>query len=303
MKKTWQAEFYPQFMNMTIKELNQFVGINRLSDLSDKSIKNNFGEIFRFKKDDGKEQHKLSIEQLPTNFDWKKHLKPTESQGGCGSCYAYAAMRMLEARIKIKYNDDVKLSVQHNLDCSYYNQGCKGGYSYLVLKFAKDFELVPESCHPYKAEIGKCSDSCDTNKLDFPYTVENYSYLGGAYGRSNELLMMEELYKNGPFVVSIEPDYNFVYYKSGIYSGVKDDTWIKTGVLTPPEWRKVDHSVLLVGWGYDEKLKEKYWLIQNSWGSNWGDEGFFKIKRGTDELHVESMAEVATPGIKKKKIF
>jgi cathepsin C len=60
--------------------------------------------------------------------------------------------------------------------------------------------------------------------------------------------MMEELYKNGPIVVSFEPDYNFMMYKSGVYHSFEDSTWIEKG-LPKPEWQKVDHSVLLVGWG------------------------------------------------------
>lgn len=108
--------------------------------------------------------------------------------------------------------------------------------------------------------------------------------------------MMEELQKNGPFVVSIEPDYDFMFYKDGIYHGL-DDNWMKKG--TPlPEWRKVDHSVLLAGWGEDAETKEKYWLIQNSWGSNWGENGYFRIRRGVDELSVESTCEIGTPGLK-----
>jgi len=314
VKKSWKEELYPQFMNMTLKELNDFVGFSRNKEELFR-VNENFNDLnnkLRFKQEKTSNQEKnftfhnstnVDVEEkfmkFPKNFDWKDKLKPTESQGGCGSCYAYAAMRMLEARIKILFDDDVKLSVQHALDCSYYNQGCKGGYSFLVFKFSQDFELVPEDCHPYNAKIGKCSDSCDVNKLDFPYTVENFSYLGGGYGRTDENMMMEELYKNGPFVVSIEPDADFVYYKSGIYSGIKNETWVTQGI-SPPDWRKVDHSVLLVGWGEDEETKEKYWLIQNSWGINWGEEGFFKIKRGTDELHVESMGEIATPALKDK---
>jgi cathepsin C len=316
IKKSWKEGLYPQFMNMSLKELNDFVGFSRNKEELMRTGREDFrdqGDKIRFRQGYNKQSQEKNFtfhnstkedledkfKKLPKNFDWKDKLKPTESQGGCGSCYAYAAMRMLEARIKILFDDDVKLSVQHALDCSYYNQGCKGGYSFLVFKFSQDFELVPEDCHPYNAKIGKCADSCDVSRLDFPYTVESFSYLGGGYGRTDETMMMEELYKNGPFVVSIEPDADFVYYQSGIYSSINNITWVTQGI-SPPEWRKVDHSVLLVGWGEDEETKEKYWLIQNSWGINWGEHGYFKIKRGTDELHVESMGEIATPGLKDK---
>jgi len=172
------------------------------------------------------------------------------------------------------------------------------------MKFSKEFELVPEDCHPYKENVGKCSDSCNLEKLNFPYIVEKYSFLSGSYGAkidSNttmEYLMIEELYNNGPFVVSLFPDHDFMYYEKGIYKAKKSTEWVKLGI-SPPHWRKVGHSALLVGWGVDDKSGDKYWLIQNSWGDNWGEDGYFKILRGRDELHIESMGEIATPGLKK----
>lgn len=68
---------------------------------------------------------------------------------------------MISARLKIKYNENVMISAQHLLDCNYYNQGCDGGYPYLVNKFASEIEMVPESCKPYRATDGMCSDMCD----------------------------------------------------------------------------------------------------------------------------------------------
>jgi cathepsin C len=76
----------------------------------------------------------------------------------------------------------------------------------------------------------------------------DYKYLGGSYGKCNEQLMMEELYKRGPFVVSFEPDYSFMMYNSGIYNPIEDKTWLEMG-FPRPEWERIDHAVLLVGWG------------------------------------------------------
>jgi cathepsin C len=122
----------------------------------------------------------------------------------------------------------------------------------------------------------------------------DYKYVGGSYGLCNEFSMMEELQKNGPFVVSFEPDYNFMMYKTGIYHTMRLKSWKQKGI-SKPEWQKVDHSVLLVGWGTDPISGEKFWILQNTWGPQWGEEGFFRIKRGSDELGVESICESASP--------
>jgi len=75
----------------------------------------------------------------------------------------------------------------------------------------------------------------------------DYKYLGESYGKCNELLMMEELKNKGPFVVSFQSDANFIYYKSGIYHSVERETYSNKNINK--EWTKIDHSVLLVGWG------------------------------------------------------
>jgi cathepsin C len=107
--------------------------------------------------------------------------------------------------------------------------------------------------------------------------------------------MMKELYENGPFVVSFEPDYNFMFYQSGVFHSVENIPGVDIPLFKKPEWEKVDHSVLLVGWGEDPVTGEKYWLVQNTWGPDWGENGFFRIRRGTDESAIESICEAGTP--------
>lgn len=85
-------------------------------------------------------------------------------------------------------------------------------------------------------------------------------------------------------------------YKSGIYHSIDEKTWISKGI-PKPEWTKVDHSVLLVGWGEDQQTHEKFWVIQNTWGPQWGEDGFFRMRRGFDEFGIESICEAADPVI------
>merc|ERR550514_1512830 len=93
--------------------------------------------------------------------------------------------------------------------------------------------------------------------------------------------MIQELYNNGPLVVSFEPAEDFMFYSDGIYSSAG----------SKPEWERVDHAVLLVGYG--EEDGKKYWRIQNSWGPDWGEDGFFRMAMGVDESGVESIAVAA----------
>jgi cathepsin C len=239
--------------------------------------------------------YSVDVTDLPKSFDWHDSLKGPRSQGDCGSCYIFATLAMLQARLKIHYEEDVVLSVQHSINCNFYNQGCDGGYPFLVEKYANEYGLVDDKCSSYKASNGHCGDVCDISELEKIYHVKDYRFIGGSYGKSNEREMMLELQKNGPIVVSFEPSYDFMYYQSGIYHSVNAAEWILKGE-DKPEWEKVDHSVLCYGWG--EEDGEKFWMLQNTWGSDWGESGFFRMRRGTDESHIESLAEAADPIIK-----
>ena len=103
---------------------------------------------------------------------------------------------------------------------------------------------------------------------------------------------------NGPIVVSFEPAADFMYYSGGVYHSIEPE-YIQRG-QPRPEWERVDHSVLCYGWGETED-GEKYWLLLNSWGSGWGENGSFRMRRGVDESAIESLAEAATPYIVTKQ--
>jgi len=234
---------------------------------------------------------------LPQEFDWshpqngKIFVEPVMDQGSCGSCYMVSTMRMLTTRHKIRLNDTTlePWSISFPLHCSEYTQGCKGGYPELTAKWSEDVGLLPASCAPYDTE-GKCQVSCDVKKLSKRYRAANYRYVGGFYGGSNPAEMMLELVKYGPMVVAFEPSEDFMYYAGGIFADPH------VGVPAPlrrssTEWQKVDHAVLLVGWG--EELGQKYWVVQNSWGSSWGEGGFFRIARDINDSGIEGTAVAA----------
>eukprot|EP01017_Pseudomicrothorax_dubius_P028202 TRINITY_DN3336_c0_g3_i3.p1 TRINITY_DN3336_c0_g3~~TRINITY_DN3336_c0_g3_i3.p1 ORF type:complete len:484 (+),score=93.76 TRINITY_DN3336_c0_g3_i3:60-1511(+) len=238
---------------------------------------------------------KINPSSFPRQFDTKWAVGPAANQGGCGSCYAISTMAMLSARLRIKYNDTVRLSHQRVLDCNMYAQSCRGGWSYLVSKFGKEFDLVPEECHPTRSrDDGSCADTCDVRSLPRRYRVDDYYYVGGAYGQGNELAMMEELMKNGPIVVTFEPPVDFEEYQAGT---ILRDKAVEDPRKAPllGEWQAVGHSVLCVGWG--ERAGFKYWIILNTWGTGFGDQGYFLVRRGKNDFGIESMPEAAIPYI------
>lgn len=108
--------------------------------------------------------------------------------------------------------------------------------------------------------------------------------------------MMKEIRARGPFVVSIEPPDDFIVYTEGIYETIYDD-YLDADPSQPdfekPIWQMVTHSVLLVGYGEEDGVP--FWKIQNSWGPGWGEGGYVRIRRGTNEIAVESSGEAAIP--------
>ncbi|XP_058162140.1 dipeptidyl peptidase 1 [Dasypus novemcinctus] len=230
--------------------------------------------------------------RLPASWDWRNvrninYVSPVRNQASCGSCYSFASVGMLEARIRILTNNTQMpiLSPQEIVSCSLYAQGCDGGFPYLIAgKYAQDFGLVEEDCFPYSATDTPCvvKEGC------LRYYSSEYHYVGGFYGGCNEALMKLELVRHGPLAVAFEVYDDFLHYRGGIYH--------HTGLRDPfNPFEVTNHAVLLVGYGTDPVSGLDYWIVKNSWGTSWGEDGYFKIRRGTDECGIESIAVAATP--------
>jgi len=243
-----------------------------------------------------------NIEDFPSQFDWRNNKNqnfdsPVRKQGQCGSCYAISAISVMESRIRIKTENmqQPRLSVSHTISCSRYNQGCNGGYPYLIGKYAKEFGFVDEVCQAYGHYDMHCKQSCYNEKV---YKAKDYGYVGGYYGSCNEKLMMKEIFNNGPIVVAINATPELYYYHSGIFiSNARRIEGEYEKKVKP--WEYTNHAVVCIGWGeeeFDGKMM-KFWILKNSWGPEWGDKGYFKIQRGVDMASVEAQGVFLNPEI------
>lgn len=288
----WTASAYEQFSGKTHRELNRYAGIrrtlvhpNKVSSTQDRNVATSFLSI-------GAKVRRSSTPD--DNFDWRKKdgnnwLTPVIAQGDCGSCYTIATVHMLTARnrIQMRNTSEPSFSISFPLFCSEYNQGCDGGYGFLQSKWSEDVGLVPAKCSPMTQDGAPAPchvrHNCDLGGRR--HRAINHHYVGGYYGGSDADSIRKELVEKGPAVMSFEPSEDFMYYKSGVY---------KSGPhKIHQEWEQVDHAVLLVGYGIEKGTEVPYWTMQNSWGDDWGEDGYFRMARGIDESGCESIVVAA----------
>jgi len=299
--RSWEAALYPELFNgLSMKELAQLGGASKKAAHHVKAAAPMV--------DKAALAAKIDTSDLPEAFDWsdvggKNYLDKVINQGGCGSCYAVSSTDMLSTRLRIKDRKTVaagasgpnKVSAQNVLDCSEYNQGCSGGFPFLVQKFGSEFGLQMNTDAPYKGGsssflqgtggaqswVNSCSKAPPTAH------VGKYGYVGGFYGACTEEAMKREIKDHGPIVTAYDVNSQFYSYKSGVFSAVQ----VKASPVN--EWEETNHAVLIVGWGKDKGVP--YWRVKNSWGPSWGENGYFRIVRGKDELAIESMAVMGHP--------
>uniref|UniRef100_A0A7P0T904 Cathepsin S n=1 Tax=Homo sapiens TaxID=9606 RepID=A0A7P0T904_HUMAN len=193
---------------------------------------------------------------------WKKtYGKQYKEKGSCGACWAFSAVGALEAQLKLKTGKLVSLSAQNLVDCStekYGNKGCNGGFMTTAFQYIIDNKGIDsDASYPYKAMDQKC-------QYDSKYRAATCSkYTELPYGRED--VLKEAVANKGPVSVGVDARHpSFFLYRSGVY-------------YEPSCTQNVNHGVLVVGYG-DLNGKE-YWLVKNSWGHNFGEEGYIRMAR------------------------
>ncbi|OQS06915.1 cathepsin B, cysteine protease family C01A [Thraustotheca clavata] len=261
------------------------------------------------------------IALMPKSWDWCERGMCTSSWNQhipqyCGSCYAHGSLSSANDRIKIMnhklkyFGPDVMLGRQSFLNCAPghgLSHGCEGGEPADVYEFMHKYGLPDETCMHYSATdsekyLIKYNGTCPPegycmNCMKIPTSPDKpvcfpvtkmVRYRAKEYGRiAGELAMMKEL-KNGPITCGIACNPPFINdYIAGIFHDITNFTHI-------------DHDVEIVGWGEENGVK--YWRARNSWGTYWGENGFFRIVRGINNLAIESDCHYMVPDVSDEEL-
>ena len=140
---------------------------------------------------------------------------------------------------------------------------------------------VCRDCNPPAPAIGQ-----DLIKNCWAVTDYTRYYVSKYYSLSGADKMKAEIYAHGPISCGMDVTDNFEAYKGGIYSEVVED----------PE---INHEISIVGFGYDEQTKTEYWIGRNSWGTYWGEKGFFRIEMYKNNLAIETDCIAGLPSYEK----
>jgi len=295
---TWKAKVYPEYSELTVDEFKRRSGHAKLSNpLADLPIKDSLLEV--------------DTSDLPETFDWRNkdgqnYIDPVVNQA-CGSCYAVSSVSMLNSRIRIKTKNRVKPSIPYHqvLSCDRYDQGCAGGYPFLVQKYSMEFGLTKSgSCAKSKAELEELGESERSTHEPF-IRAKSYEHIGGFQGATTTSEMMREIHDNGPVVIGLNGGYELMHYESGVFIETGEAAKQHEAAQTahkPIYFEATDHAVLVVGWGKDAK-NNKHWIVKNSYGANWGEKGYFKIPRKGDADGVLSITTAAVPVLGDSEFF
>eukprot|EP00938_MAST-03A_sp_MAST-3A-sp1_P007318 g7318.t1 len=261
---------------------DETLGVTKFSDLKPSEFKAMY--LGRLPRRDSKPLPMLNATECPacdrfpeatnadsSSFDWvsKGAVTPVKDQGQCGSCWAFGTTGDIEGVTFLKTGKLVSLSEQELVSCDKgENEGCNGGLQEDAFDYVKKHGITTEKDYPYHSGGGS-TGSCKSAK-----TKNDLTYIKGwtqvSKSKKGESAIKTALPKVGPITIGIDAT-PMQDYIGGVDSPQCN---VDCGCTSSD----LDHAVLMVGYG--EKGSQSYWKIKNSWASDWGEDGYYRIEYG-----------------------
>ncbi|OIW19353.1 hypothetical protein TanjilG_03487 [Lupinus angustifolius] len=257
------------------KGLSYTLGVNRFSDWTWEEFKTQRLGAAQNCSATLKGNHKITDIATPEHKDWRKEgiVSAVKDQGHCGSCWTFSTTGALEAAYAQAFGKNISLSEQQLVDCAgaFNNFGCNGGLPSQAFEYIKyNGGLDTDEAYPYIGANGLCRFSAEN------VGVRVLDSVNITLGSEDELKHAVAFTR--PVSVAFQVVNGFRSYTKGVYTS---DTCGNTPL-------DVNHAVLAVGYGVEDGVP--YWLIKNSWGADWGDNGYFKMERGKNMCGVSTCA-------------
>jgi cathepsin L len=284
--------------------VNYTIGLNKFSDQIDKEghisgnlLNGNLTRLMLHTHKEGKNQTQNTPtvkyylahqheRELPRHFDWRYYFKTrVGDQQECGSCWAWAAIGALECRANWYNLDATPLSAQELVDCSEKDGGCNGGLFDTAFEHIAQKEYawpLPEHLYEYRNSKHSCQKSQVQLTANFWSQKSDNKYKLVCTGSQqivpgSEKDLQHALVHHGAIPVAVHVTPNLFLYTGGIFS----DAACRAN--------QINHAVLLVGYGEDEQNRP-FWILKNSWGEDWGEDGYFRLLRNVDACGVSQYA-------------
>ncbi|TWW12785.1 peptidase S8 [Planctomyces bekefii] len=218
------------------------------------------------------------LANLPEKFDWREEIEggtqPIRNQGNCGSCWAFSITAVVESLMKMKDPSSTpNLSEQTLVDCSDYD--CGGGY-FDAFDYVQTRGLTDRGAYPYRATNGRCRVTSEMSRQK----VVSWNYIGNNGNSPTTEQIKTAILTYGPVSVDVAVAGNFSRYSSGVYNTCSPGM--------------INHMVNIEGWN---DADGGYWIMRNSWGDDWGEGGYMRIRytnsRGGKCSHIGDTAAFA----------
>eukprot|EP01132_Coremiostelium_polycephalum_P002426 gene2426-2996_t len=280
---SWKAG-HNKFSDMTIGEIMPFLGAHKPINTPESRRPVSMS--------------RFSANDIPTEFDSRTEfpgcVHEIRDQGHCGSCWAFAASGVLQDRLCIASNGaiNVTLSPQSLVSCdNRMNLGCRGGYPDEAWKYIVNTGIPTEECYPYISGDTKSSGVCQKTCSDKSSMRMFKGKVGTIQNLHSEREIQLAILQHGPVEGTFMVYQDFMAYKSGVYS------------RSPTAARLDGHAIRIVGWGHDQASGKNYWIIANSWGPTWGENGYVRFERGINSCGIERDASAVEASLDRSRIL